>query len=71
MSRVIAGGRRTQRVLFPAPLEDWITDDNPVHAADAFVDELDLTELGFPGTRPAATGRPADAGLQDHCLTAA
>lgn len=26
---------------------------------DAFVDELDLQALGFEGTEPAATGRPA------------
>jgi transposase len=46
-------------VLFPEQLEDWITEDNPVRAVDAFIDELDLTELGFAGAQPAATGRPA------------
>jgi hypothetical protein len=43
-------------VLFPEQLEDWITEDNPVRAVDAFIDELDLTELGFAGAQPAATG---------------
>jgi len=26
---------------------------------DAFIDELDLPELDFEGTAPAATGRPS------------
>jgi len=59
MSRFIEGEQRTQSVLFPEQLEDWITEDNPVRAVDAFVDELDLTGLGFAGAQPAATGRPA------------
>jgi transposase len=59
MSRYIEGEQRTQSVLFPEQLEDWITEDNPVRAVDAFVDELDLTELGFAAAQPAATGRPA------------
>jgi len=58
MSRFIEGEQRTQSVLFPEQLEDWITEDNPVRAVDAFVDELDLTGLGFAGAQPAATGRP-------------
>ena len=59
MSRFIEGEHRTQSVLFPEQLEDWITEDNPVRAVDAFVDELDLTELDFAGAQPAVTGRPA------------
>ena len=46
-------------MLFPEQLEDWIAEDNPVRAVDVFVDELDLTELGFARAQPAATGRPA------------
>ena len=59
MSRFIEGEQRTQSVLFPEQLEDWIAEDNPVRAVDAFVDELDLIALGFAGAQPAATGRPA------------
>ena len=59
MSRFIEGEQRTQSVLFPEQLEDWIAEENPVRAVDAFVDELDLAELGFGGVQPAATGRPA------------
>jgi len=59
MSGFIEGEQRTQSVLFPEQLEDWIEEDNPVRAVDAFVDELDLSGLGFAGAQPAATGRPA------------
>ena len=59
MSRFIEGEARSQSVLFPERLDDWIAGDNPVRAVDAFVDELDLAELGFEGAEPAATGRPA------------
>jgi transposase len=45
--------------LLPERLDDWIGEDNPVRAVDAFVDELDLTKLGFASAEPAATGRPA------------
>ena len=59
MSRFIEGEARSQSVPFPERLDDWMADDNPVRAVDAFVDELDLAEPGFDGAEPAATGRPA------------
>ena len=59
MKRFIEGESRTQATLFPERLDDWIAEDNPVRAVDAFVDELDLAKLGFEGAEPAATGRPA------------
>ena len=40
-------------------LDDWIDEENPVRAFDAFVDALDLADLGFDGVEPAASGRPA------------
>jgi transposase len=46
-----------QGSLFPAELDDYVADDNPVRAVDAFVDGLDLAKLGFT-TEPLATGRP-------------
>ena len=59
MKRFIEGEARSQSVLFPERLDDWIAEDNPVRAVDAFVDELDLDKLGFESAEPAATGRPA------------
>jgi transposase len=59
MKRFVEGESRAQATLFPERLDDWIAEDNPVRAVDAFVDELDLAKLGFEGAEPATTGRPA------------
>ena len=59
MKRFVEGADRVQSTLLPECLDDWIDEDNPVRAVDAFVDALDLKELGFGGVEPAATGRPA------------
>jgi len=59
MSRFIEGEARSQSLLFPERLDDWIEEENPVRVIDAFVDELDMKALGFEGVIPAETGRPA------------
>jgi transposase len=59
MKRFVEAECRDQSVLFPERLDDWIAEDNPVRAVDAFVDELDVAALGFEGAEPAETGRPA------------
>ena len=59
MSRYIDGQDRTQSVLFPERLDDWVEEDNPVRVVDVFVDALDLAQLGFERAQPAETGRPA------------
>ena len=48
---------RTQGTMFPAQLEDYVAEDNPVRVIDFFVDQLDLAKLGF-GVKPKGTGRP-------------
>ena len=58
MDRFIEGTDRSQVTLFPDRVEDWIDEDNPVRVVDAFVDALDLNDLGFERARSAATGRP-------------
>ena len=58
MSRFIEGEPRTQSVLFPESLDEWIAADNPVRVVDVFVEELDLQEMGFGRAVPAETGRP-------------
>lgn len=55
----IRGADRSEVLLFPEALDDYIAEDNPVRFIDAFVISLDLAELGFARTTPAATGRPA------------
>lgn len=59
MKRFIQGECRTQSILLPEALDDYVTETNPVRVVDVFVDELDLRKLGFDGVDPAATGRPA------------
>jgi transposase len=59
MRRFVEGADRSQSTLFPECLEDWIGEDNPVRVVDVFVDELDLSGLGFGGVAPEATGRPS------------
>jgi len=58
MNRFIEGVDRDQVTLFPDRLEDWIEAENSVRAIDAFVDALDLRELGFERATACATGRP-------------
>jgi len=59
MGRFISGADRTQTTLFPPCVDDWIDEENSVRVVDAFVDALDLAELGFARVEPAATGRPS------------
>lgn len=58
MSDFIEGEARTQATLFPERLDDYIAEENAVRVIDVFIDELDLTSMGFK-TIPAITGRPA------------
>jgi hypothetical protein len=53
MKRFVEGVARDQGGLFPAHLEDFVADDNPVRAVDAFVEMLDLRALGSPRSIPA------------------
>jgi len=59
MKRFVEGAARAQSALFPECLDDWVDENNPVRVIDAFVDALDLAELGFERVAPAETGRPA------------
>jgi transposase len=55
----IHGVNRREEILFPERLDDYIVEANPVRFIDAFVDNLNLTTLGFQRATAAATGRPA------------
>jgi transposase len=59
MKRFIEGEDRNQSTLLPEYLDDYISEDNPVRAVDAFVEALDLKALGFESADPAVTGRPS------------
>lgn len=49
---------RSQALLFPESLNDYVAAENPVRFLDAFVGWLDLHDLGFAKAQCADTGRP-------------
>lgn len=57
MTDFIQGENRSQSVLFPERLDDYVAEDNAVRVIDVFVDEVDLSRLGFKG-EPSELGRP-------------
>src|ERR1700738_1518562 len=59
MSGFVEGIARSQRPLFRAMLDDYVAEDNPVRAVDAFVEGLDLDKLGFGRVEPLEKGRPS------------
>jgi transposase len=59
MKRFMEGADRNQSTLLPECLDDWVDEGNPVRVVDAFVDALDLKQLGFDGMVPEVTGRPS------------
>ena len=57
----IFGFERSQLLLWPETVDDYVGADNPVRFIDAFVDQLDLAAAGFIRVAPKATGRPGYA----------
>ncbi len=58
MSGFIEGTDRHQATLFPERLDDYVAEDSSVRVIDVFIDDLDLSGLGFK-TEPESMGRPA------------
>lgn len=56
MDRFIEGCDRHQRQLLPDCIDDYVGEDSSVRVIDVFIDELDLSALGFADA--ASTGRP-------------
>jgi transposase len=57
MSGFIQGEDRHQATLFPESLDEYVAEDGPVRVIDVFVDDLNISGLGFK-TEAAQTGRP-------------
>src|SRR6201985_507394 len=57
----VTGHDRSQLLLLPEAVDDYVGSDNPVRFIDAFVDRLDLAAAGFGRVEPKVTGRPAYA----------
>lgn len=58
MSGFIEGQDRNQATLFPERIDDYVEEHSSVRIIDVFVDDLDMSGLGF-NTIPRDTGRPA------------
>jgi transposase len=54
----IRGCDRSQVQLLPAAVDDYVSANAAVRFMDAFVEKLDLADLGFEHAQPAETGRP-------------
>src|SRR5271154_239037 len=57
----IIGHDRSQTLLLPESLDDYVGPENPVRFIEAFVDGLDLAAAGFARVQSKETGRPGYA----------
>jgi transposase len=57
----ISGTDRSQLLLLPESIDDYIDGNNPVRFIDAFVEGLDLEAAGFERVEALAVGRPGYA----------
>jgi transposase len=58
MTRFIDEADRSQGVLLPETMDEYVAEENPVRVIEAFVAALELSSLGFARAEPKATGRP-------------
>ncbi len=56
MKRFIEGEDRTQVALLPECLDDYVEPENPVRVVEAFVEQLDLHQMGFEASIPCPLG---------------
>jgi len=54
----ISGISRSQLLLLPESVDDYAGPENLVRFIEAFVDGLDIVDLGFQRAQAKATGRP-------------
>ncbi|MDJ1637476.1 IS1182 family transposase [Rhizobium rhizogenes] len=54
----LSGTDRSQLLLLPEAVDDYVGPDNPVRFIEAFVDGLDLNAVGFVRVAAKDTGRP-------------
>ena len=55
----ISGFERSQILLLPEAVDDYVGADNPVRFIDAFVDGLDLAAAGFVASSRRRRAAPA------------
>jgi transposase len=54
----IKGSHRSQGLLLPQTIDDYVAENNAVRAIAAFLERLNFQKLGFVRAEAAATGRP-------------
>lgn len=54
----LSGTDRSQLLLLPEVVDDYVGHDNPVRFIEAFVDDFDLASAGYERVRARETGRP-------------
>ena len=57
----ISGYDRSQTLLLPESLDEYVGPENPVRFIEALVDVLDLAGAGFTRVKPNMIGRPGYA----------
>src|SRR6516225_6808546 len=57
----LSGHDRSEILLLPEVVDDYVGADNPVRFIDPFVDGLDLAAASFSRVEPRVTGRPGNA----------
>src|SRR5437879_1014628 len=58
MTQYLGGASRRQMMLLPETLDEYVDEENAARFVDAFVDGLDLKDLGFKRSEPNDEGRP-------------
>lgn len=54
----ISGEDRSQITLMPDVIDDYVDDNNSVRVIEAYINSLNLANLGFANPQPHDTGRP-------------
>ena len=54
----ISGENRNQIILMPESIDDYVDDNNTVRVIEAYINNLNLADLGFSKPNPHDTGRP-------------
>jgi transposase len=57
----ITGHDRSQTLLLPESLDDYVGPENPVRFIEAFIDSLDLVAVGFARVHAKQSGLPGYA----------
>jgi transposase len=51
----IRGAEREQIILLPESIEEYVEENGTVRVIDAYINNLDLQELGFSRSKPKET----------------